>query len=707
MEFNDKNLHNLKTTTMTTLWDKFVAPDNFHLAWDKVASNRGCAGVDRQTIRDVGHHLDRTLSRLRKELHSDNYCPLPLRQIWIPKGKKNWRELRVPTVRDRIVQQALLNILHDILEPQFEVNSYAYRPGRSHLMAVRQVEYLHKRGYEWVLDADILKFFDNVRHARLYDEVSERRVQPKFLDLIERWVGSSLLTRNGLVFPEKGIPQGAVISPILANVYLDDFDELCLEKKVKLVRYADDFVLLSRTSTYLTHIHKWVEQWLTSAGLSLHPDKTHIVSFDRGFKFLGHTFSGDLVLPPTPQSLPQRSPPTVSPNYRLVHSDCGDRSVSELQQAMVAALKQSNQPIPPPLFVALGFAIREPSPVQISSAESAWIPDMANLYLVNQGTKLRKKHRRFIADLDPPVEIPIKDVDSILAFGAIDITPAAITACLNEGIPIFYLSQLGNYKGHLWSGEWRNMRIETAQFEKQSNLEFQLNAARALVWGKVMNSRQLLLRLNRKRKLDTVAEAIRGLSQDIESLETAENIDEVRGCEGAAAARYFPAFGQLIVNQGFSFHYRRRQPPPDPVNALLSFGYVLLFNNVLSFLLAEGVHPYLGNLHRSERNEPHLAFDLMEEFRSPIVDTLVLQLVNKKILKPTDFSWPDEEKGVLLEKTSKRIFLREFEKRMNTATSHPDVNARVSYRRAIQLQVQRYRRSVTDGEPYEAFLRAV
>ncbi|MEM8715499.1 MAG: reverse transcriptase domain-containing protein [Cyanobacteria bacterium P01_G01_bin.4] len=198
---------------MSTLWDRFVDIENFHKAWDKVASNRGCAGSDRQTIRDFSSGLDRRLNTLRKHVINDTYRPLPLRQIWIPKSKTAWRELRVPTVSDRVVQQAMLNILHEIIEPQFSPSSFAYRPGRSHLMAVRKVEALHKRGYEWVLDADIVKFFDNLAHPRLYDEVTERLHQQRYLDLIERWISSSLLTKAGLIFPEKGVPQGAVITP--------------------------------------------------------------------------------------------------------------------------------------------------------------------------------------------------------------------------------------------------------------------------------------------------------------------------------------------------------------------------------------------------------------------------------------------------------------------------------------------------------------
>ncbi|MEO0490488.1 MAG: reverse transcriptase domain-containing protein, partial [Cyanobacteria bacterium J06659_2] len=293
----------------------FLSVENFRAAWQKVAANQGCAGVDGETLAQFGRYLDKNLRRLRQAVINGSYRPLPLRQIFIPKKDKSWRELRVPAVRDRIVQQALLNVLHPVLEPHFEACSFAYRPGRSHYMAVDQVTAWHRRGYEWVLDADIVKYFDHVGHRRLLDEVAERmagktdgkrlRDARKFssafrelvLHLVEQWISVGVLTRQGLVLPEEGIPQGAVVSPILANVYLDDFDEALLETPLKLVRFADDFVVLGRRQSQILAAREQVADLLATMGLRLHADKTQITDFERGFRFLGHAFVGDLVVP--------------------------------------------------------------------------------------------------------------------------------------------------------------------------------------------------------------------------------------------------------------------------------------------------------------------------------------------------------------------------------------------------------------------------
>lgn len=222
---------------------------------------------------------------------------------------------------------------------------------------------------------------------------------------------------------------------------------------------------------------------------------------------------------------------------------------------------------------------------------------------MQQETTLRREHERFLVQPpnEPQIEIPIREVERVLVFGNVQLTTSVISSCLSAHIPVVFLSQTGEYKGHLWSAEFCNLNVEAAQYKRRDDAAFQLEIARAIVWGKLMNAKQLLLRLNRKRCLSEVTEAIAGLTRDIESVETVENLDSLRGYEGIGAARYFPALGQLLIAPGFSFTTRNRRPPKDPINSLLSFGYTRLFNNVLSLVLVESLNPYLGNLHRSDR----------------------------------------------------------------------------------------------------------
>ncbi|MEM9119717.1 MAG: group II intron reverse transcriptase/maturase [Cyanobacteria bacterium P01_F01_bin.56] len=701
---------------MPSLRACFLHPTNFELAWDKVATNRGCAGVDRETITDFGHRKVSALPTLRKAVAAGTYRPLPLRQLFIPKKSGGWRELGVPTVRDRIVQQALLQVLHPLMEAEFEPQSFAYRPGRSHLTAVRQIAHWRDRGYDWVLDADIVKYFDNIGHQRLLDEVQERLDQPWLLALLKSWITAGTLTPAGILLPTKGVPQGAVISPLLSNVYLDDFDEQLTDAGHKLVRYADDFVVLARSHQRTVAGRDLVAQLLSQMDLQLHPDKTRITHFNQGFRFLGHAFARDLIVPTKPVS---RDPVPLSPNVgskgrgdrgpQLVHTDTPLKP-SQLQQALVAALKQSQQPIPSPLFVALGYQVRAAKTVAIKSQELEWRTGMSSLYIVEQGTYLQKEQGRLVvkAPQDDAFEIPIREIERILVFGNVQISSAVIGTCLGLQIPIIFLSQLGDYKGHLWSAETTDLVVESRQFERQHDDAFGEHMARSIVAGKLWNSKIFLLRQNRRHHSPDVKTAIERIDAMIQTLRHADlrlTLDKIRGYEGAAANQYFQAFPHLITHPDFEWHGRNFHPPLDPINSLLSFGYTLLFNNVFSLLLAEGLNPYLGHLHGAERQKAYLAFDLMEEFRSPIVDSLVTQLINKKTIRPTDFTWPQENGGVYLTGPARRIFLKRFEQRITEQLNHPDVQEAVTYRRVIQLQIKRYKKALLGNGTYKSFQR--
>jgi CRISPR-associated protein Cas1 len=336
---------------------------------------------------------------------------------------------------------------------------------------------------------------------------------------------------------------------------------------------------------------------------------------------------------------------------------------------------------------------------------------MSLLYLTHQGSRLQKDHGRFVLSLPDQnaIDIPMTEVEQVMIFGNVQITTPTISACLNRHIPVMFLSQTGTYRGHLWKTEYDNYRAEAAQFERFNNQTWQFTVAREIVKGKAWNSKQLLLKLNRRRQSEEVATAVSRIDRDLRSVDqltpSPTALDTLRGHEGAIAAHYFPALGQLISNPSFTLTTRRRRPAPDPVNALLSFGYMLLFNNVLSLLHLEGLNPYLGNLHRSDRHETQLAFDLMEEFRSPVVDTLVLTLLNQQVLAPDDFLPPRPDGAVYLNDPSRRRYLQAFEDRIMTPAHHPDTPDSVPYRRIIQLQIRRYKQSLLEDAPYQPFHR--
>ena len=281
----------------TTIVDEFLRLENFQRAWEKVAENRGCAGGDGETIDRFARNQTLNIYQLRDAVANTTYQPFPCKQVIIPKRNGTQRELKIPTVRDRIVQQALLNVLYPLMEEKFSPASFAYRPNLSYINAVEKIADWRDRGYHWVLDADIVKFFDNIDHHRLLKEVRLHIDNPRILCLIKAWISVGVLTEEGLILPQKGIPQGAVISPLLANIYLHEFDELVTATDWKLVRYADDFLVLARTQERILQAKLEIISLLDSIGLMMHTEKTQITNFGQGFRFLGHGFLENAIFP--------------------------------------------------------------------------------------------------------------------------------------------------------------------------------------------------------------------------------------------------------------------------------------------------------------------------------------------------------------------------------------------------------------------------
>lgn len=278
-----------------SLIDKVYALPNLYVAFARVKANAGAAGVDQQTIEMFEQDLDANLQNLSAGLRDGNYRPAAVRREMIPKlGSRELRPLGIPTVRDRVAQTALRNVLEPIFERTFAAHSYGFRPQRGAKDALRRVDELLDAGAVWVVDADLRSYFDTIPHQQLRARIEEQIADGRVLELLDAFLQQDVLGEMNqpvAVEPETGTPQGAVVSPLLANIYLNPFDHLMAERGREMVRYADDFVILCRTEAEAKEALREVEQWTQAAGLTLHPTKTRIVNAaEDGFDFLGYHF---------------------------------------------------------------------------------------------------------------------------------------------------------------------------------------------------------------------------------------------------------------------------------------------------------------------------------------------------------------------------------------------------------------------------------
>jgi RNA-directed DNA polymerase len=287
-----------------SLNDKVYQEATLKAAFGNVAANQGAPGVDRVTISMFQDHLDENLRNLSEELRKDRYRPQSIRRHYIPKpGSQEKRPLGIPTVRDRVVQTALRAVLEPIFEHDFAEHSYGFRPGRGCKDALRRVEHLLKGGYTYIVDADLKSYFDTIPHDRLMALVAQKVSDGRVLSLIEGYLKQGVMDGLREWTPEEGSPQGAVISPLLSNVYLNPLDQKMAQEGYEMVRYADDFVILCRSADEAARALEAVRAWTAEAGLTLHPTKTRIVDAKiEAFDFLGYRFE-DGTRRPRPKSL--------------------------------------------------------------------------------------------------------------------------------------------------------------------------------------------------------------------------------------------------------------------------------------------------------------------------------------------------------------------------------------------------------------------
>jgi len=699
---------------MAALFDTLTALATLRAGFDKVEENHGCAGVDGQTIEVFSASLEPNLSRLQTELRTQKYRPQSLLVATVPKASGGERRLSIPTVRDRVAQSAAAIVLTPILDPEMEDVSYAYRKGRSVDQAIRRVMRLRDQGYHWVLDADIRRFFDEIPRDRLLQVLSRHVDDADLLDLIKLWLYTDVQDGDRTYRLTAGVPQGSPISPLLANLYLDRLDEPFLERHFQIVRFADDYVILCRDRGEAEQALALSEEALRELGLELNRDKTVITHFDRGFDYLGVHFLRSLayrpieepverLAVPTPPSLPREAVKVATPPQ-------GTGPVA-------TALKTALDTLPPGESARRWTEIQashtpadEPEsddPDDFPPPSAGHNPTLRTLYMMEQGTELRKEDERFVVTKSgqETIRIPAFKVDQILVFGNIHLTTPAIQFCLLQDIPIFLLSSRGRYYGVIESTSSDRAVLHAKQFHFAEDETRCLALAKRIVQGKIHNSAVILSRRGRRLRSPGIHAAVAALDGLERHVEGAASLNALRGLEGAAAARYFSTWAELIDPE-WDFHTRKRQPPTDPVNSLLSYGYTLLFYNTYSMVRAAGLHPYAGIYHSLRANHPSLVSDLIEEFRAPIVDATVLMLLTRQRITPQEFERPDgPNTPCLLSPPARRKFTMALETAFNSRIAHPDGGEETDQRRAIFLQAQRFARVIAGDAPtYEPFL---
>jgi CRISP-associated protein Cas1 len=346
---------------------------------------------------------------------------------------------------------------------------------------------------------------------------------------------------------------------------------------------------------------------------------------------------------------------------------------------------------------------------------------MTTLYLSEPRSTVRKDGDTLVVKIpadkaantpERTVRVPLMKVDQVVVLGDSTVTTPALLALLERNVDICFCNYHGRFQGRLAPEVSKNVFVRTAQFRAHEDYQKRILLAARFVRGKLHNQRTLLLRSNRNADDPAIARAAATIGEmigEVDRLQVEQDgppdparpqqgsaLGMLQGMEGASAAAFFGAYGRLL-KQDLGFSGRNRRPPTDPVNALLSFGYVLLMNHVLSAIGLVGFDPYVGYLHSEGYGKPALALDLMEEMRTPIVDSVVLTVINKQILNVSHF---EESFGAYqLTNDGRRRFLQQFESRLNTEIQHPVFGYKATYRRCLELQARLLAKYLTGEVP--------
>ncbi len=654
------------------LFHDVTAVEALVAAWARVQANGGAAGGDGVDIARFAAGATERLVALSRSLRDGSHRPGPLRRVDIPKKSGGKRRLTIPTITDRVAQTAVARTLAPLLDAEFEDASFGYRAGRGVADAVRRVEELRRQGWVWAIDADIDDFFDTIPIDRLVERLTRSMTESPLVDLVARWLEHA--AEQG-----RGIAQGSPLSPLLANLYLDDLDEAMSGAGVRLVRYADDFVVLTRDRPQAEAVFGRLERDLDRFGLRLDRDKTRIRGFDESLKFLGSVFVRGWAFA-SPDEEDAAALPIERLLARIAAEDARETTAEEAE----------------------------------TRASSAGLDRGLRLLHVGEpGRRLGLRNQSFsvlaAADEAGPGEEPTElvaihpsRIDRIEIGPRSTVTLEAQRHALAHAIPVAFVDGHGTTHGQTAPTLAPRAARHWAQAKAALDPARRLELARSLVEGRIANQRSLLRRINHRRGLPEVDETASRLGRIVRKLMVAGSVDVCLGVEGEATALYWKAWGRLLLG-GFGFGPRKRRENTDPVNIALDVLAGQLTRDIGAVVLSVGLHPGFGVLHSVSDAHDACVYDLMEEFRAGLIESVVLTAINGGRLRHEMFSKQPDGR-MYMGRDGMSVLIRAYEERAERAVTSPRSGKRVSWRRLMREQAEGWARAVESGGAYRPYV---
>lgn len=596
-------------------------------------------------------------SELARSIAAGTYEPKQPFRITIPSGTRE-RVLAIPHPQDRTLQRAVLDFIGPTLDRVLEASSIAYRRGQGRETAARRIQQATKEGYQWALKADFTDFFDSVDHAQLRQRLRVYVADSALEGLIMKWV------RSGAPEPNRGLPTGSVVSPLLANLFLDEFDVAIAKGGGRLLRYADDFVILFKNREDADRIRQLAEQEAEVLKLKLNESKTALIDLREPFRFLGFEFSFQEDW--THTALSQTHP---------LH-EIGWRDIS-----------QSKSPASPTILPG------ESGELSTTSRALALLgPDL--FWLDVRGHTLRRKRD---AESAPEDILSVDRIDHLFVAGFPSLHRNLLRYLARSDTPLLLASDNGLDEVWITSRPNEDPALVRQQIVCHDDALWRLEISRLLVASKLDNYATLAVTYP-ARDGDTSLPAT--LQQLARSAESATTVDQLLGFEGAGANAWYGNF-RSRAHHRFQFPGRRAPRADDPLNILLNIGFTALHNWTAHFLRVHGFAPTLGVLHGHRAGHAALASDLMEPFRH-LVDAVVLDC--SRLLSSQDFQY--DQKGpfpTAIKFPALKRFREALWKRLQTFHLPPKRDSAQPYLKSLERQVITLRHHLLDRERKHPF----
>lgn len=632
------------------------------------------------------------------------YLPPPLFGLVLDSPSGALRPLAVPPFFDRVLQRAVAQVLAPALEAAQHRHSYGFRAGRSRFNARDAVQAASREGYGWVYESDIDDFFDSVDRGRLEVRLRALYGEDPLVDLLLAWLGRPVEYQGQLIERQAGLPQGSPLSPAMANLMLDDFDSDMEVLGFRLIRFADDFVVLCKSPEQAESAHRAATASLAEHGLDLNPGKTRIAATAEGFRYLGYLFVNDLAVDVSGHRSRTPGQPTVPPHSWLARlgarppqptaAYAKGETPSRAEASAYGPLAKTQAP------AAAGREDARPQQQAEIERPSQFgeMDDFGQLLCVTGEHATLSTHAdrlRVERDGQTLHDLPWNHVQAVVLFGPHTLTTPAMHAALAQGVPVHFAGTAGAYHGVLWTG--RPAEAGCGLWLRQANLladpALCLALAKEIVTARIRHLRETL-------RLRGESGAAERLKTRLDAVAQAVDLASLNGLEGSATREFFQAMAGLLTPE-WNFTGRNRQPPRDPANALLSFGYTLLRGYVETLLHVDGLLPWLGFYHQAHGRHATLASDLMEPFRH-LVERTVLTSIQRHEIKPQDF-FIRADGACMMQKEVRRHFLGQLLDRFNTPVAAYGEERALTPVRHIHNQNLSLIRWLQRNEPFRAF----